>query len=140
QKNKTNMATKQKDYTYAVGRRRAASARVRLHKGDKESVVNDIVIGQYFPGEQNRALWQKPFEITGTMGKYFITAKDVGGGKNGQRDAVMHGTARALSLISEDFRNILKTSGLLTRDDRSRERRKAGRKGRARFKPQSPKR
>jgi small subunit ribosomal protein S9 len=131
---------KQKDYIYAVGRRRTASARVRLHKGDKESVVNDTVIGQYFPGEQNRALWQRPFELTGTTGKYFITVKVDGGGKKGQRDAVIHGTARALSELSEEYRAVLKTAGLLTRDPRERERRKAGRKGRARFQPQSPKR
>lgn len=134
------MATKQKDYNYAVGRRRTAAARVRLHKGDSESVVNEVVIGQYFPGEQNRVLWQRPFELTGTTGKYYITVKVVGGGKNGQRDAVVHGTARALSEISEEYRNVLKSAGLLTRDDRTRERRKAGRKGRARFQPQSPKR
>lgn len=134
------MATKQKDYIYAVGRRRSASARVRLHKGDMESVVNDTVIGQYFPGEQNRALWQRPFELTGTTGKYYITVKVNGGGKKGQRDAVIHGTARALSEMKEEYREILKGAGLLTRDPRSRERRKAGRKGRARFQPQSPKR
>lgn len=129
-----------KDYVYAVGRRRTASARVRLHKGDKESVVNDIVIGQYFPGEQSRAFWAKPFELTGTAGKYFITAKVAGGGKKGQRDAVVHGTARALAEMSTEFREVLKKAGLLTRDPRERERRKAGRKGRARFQPQSPKR
>ena len=134
------MATKQKDYIYAVGRRRSASARVRLHKGDSESMVNDAVIGQYFPGELNRALWQRPFDLTGTTGKYHITAKVSGGGKKGQRDAVVHGTARALSQISDEFRSVLKTAGLLTRDPRTRERRKAGRKGRARFQPQSPKR
>src|SRR5690606_35712290 len=123
-----------------VGRRRSAAARVRLHKGDKESTVNDTVIGQYFPGEQSRVLWQKPFELTGTAGKYFITAKVTGGGKNGQRDAVVHGTARALAELGEENREVLKKAGLLTRDSRERERRKAGRKGRARFQPQSPKR
>ena len=134
------MATKQKDYKYAVGRRRTASARVRLHKGDSESLVNDIVIGQYFPGDQNRLLWQRPLELTGTLGKYHITAKVLGGGKLGQRDAVIHGTSRALAQISVEFRSILKKAGLLTRDARIRERRKAGHKGKARFQPQSPKR
>jgi len=135
------MAKKQKkDYIYATGRRREASARVRLHKGNKESLVNDIVIGRYFPGEKNRVLWQKPFELTSTAAKYYITAKVLGGGKNGQRDAVIHGTSRALAKISAEFRSALKAEGLLTRDPRTRERRKAGRKGRARFQPQSPKR
>lgn len=129
-----------KDYTYAVGRRREASARVRLFKGDKESVVNDVVIGKYFPGDASHAMWVKPFELTGTKGKYYITARVVGGGKQGQRGAVIHGTSRALSKLSDEFRIVLKKEGFLTRDDRTRERRKAGRKGRARFKPQSPKR
>ena len=132
--------TTKKDYTYAVGRRRTAAARVRLHKGDSQSTVNDAVIGQYFPGEKERVLWQQPFALTDTLGKFFVTAKVVGGGKNGQRDAVVLGVARALASLKDEYRDVLKNAGLLTRDGRTRERRKAGRKGRARFKPQSPKR
>ena len=128
-------------YTYAVGRRRSASARVRLFKGKQESLVNDQVIGQYFPGKIMRVAWQKPFELTDTLGKYYITVKVVGGGKNGQLDAVVHGTARALSeLDREKYRAPLKSAGLLTRDARIRERRKVGTGGRARRQKQSPKR
>lgn len=128
-------------YTYAVGRRKSSSARVRLHKGDKESTVNDIVIGKYFPGEVNRVAWQKPFNLTSTLGKYYITAKVVGGGKTGQLEAVIHGAARALAKLDKDkFRSPLKTAGLLTRDARKKQRRMVGTGGKARKQKQSPKR
>ena len=61
-------ATK-KDYIYAVGRRRESSARVRLHKGKEQSLVNDQPIGQYFPGSIARASWMKAFELTGIQDK-----------------------------------------------------------------------
>ncbi|KKQ95892.1 MAG: 30S ribosomal protein S9 [Candidatus Woesebacteria bacterium GW2011_GWB1_43_14] len=130
-----------RDYIYAVGRRRSASARVRLYKGDKESLVNGILIGKYFPGESSYKIWSLPFELTGSLGKYFVTVKVVGGGKRGQLKAVVHGVARALSSVNpEKFRVPLKRAGLLTRDPRIRERRKVGTGGRARRKKQSPKR
>lgn len=136
------MATKQvKNYTYAVGRRRTAAARVRLHKGQEESTVNGVVIGQYFEGTAATNIWQKPFVLTDTLGKYFVTVKVVGGGKNGQLGAVVHGIARAFALEKPDsFREVLKKAGLLTRDARERERRKIGTGGKARRKKQSPKR
>lgn len=130
-----------KDYIYAVGRRRESSARVRLHKGDGQNIVNDQPIGQYFPGVIARGSWMKPFELTETTGKYYITVRVVGGGKNGQLGAVVLGTARTLEkLNTEKFRPALKKAGLLTRDDRTRERRKVGTGGKARRKKQSPKR
>lgn len=129
-----------KDYVYAVGRRREASSRVRLFKGNKESTVNDQVIGKYFSGQVNAVLWKKPFEVTGTSGKYFATAKVEGGGKSGQLDAVVHGIARALAASEEKFRIPLKKAGLLTRDSRKKERRMVGTGGKARKQKQSPKR
>ena len=138
---KMTKKSKKKNYTYAVGRRKFASARVRLFKGKKENLVNDIVIGKYFPGNANTLLWQNPFKLTETMGKYYVTVRVVGGGKSGQIDATVHGIARALSLLdSKKYRVLLKNAGLLTRDPRTRERRKAGTGGRARHKKQSPKR
>lgn len=134
-------STKGRDYTYAVGRRRSASARVRLFKGTKESLVNDHVIGKYFPGIVMTTVWKKPFELTETSGKYYVTAKVVGGGKEGQLDAVVHGIARAFSLLdAKKFRAPLKKAGLLTRDARKKERRMVGTGGKARKQKQSPKR
>lgn len=130
-----------KDYIYALGRRREAVARVRLHKGRQEHLINETPIGQYFPGERVLRTWSKPFQVTNTEGKYYITVKVVGGGKNGQLEAVVLGTARALVKLDEDKnRPILKKYNLLTRDPRSKERRKVGTGGKARRKKQSPKR
>jgi small subunit ribosomal protein S9 len=136
---KTKSKTK-KDYIQTVGRRKTSTARVRLYKGDKESTVNEIVIGKYFAGRVFAGAWQKPFTITNTLEKYFITAKVVGGGKNSQLGAVLHGTSRALSEENSDFRPLLKKEGLLTRDARARQRRQVGTGGRARRQKQSPKR
>lgn len=130
-----------KKYTYALGRRRSSSARVRLFKGKDQNMVNDLPIGKYFPGKIMAAKWEKPFKLTETEGKYHITVKVVGGGKNGQLDAVVHGTARAFARLDvKKFRAVVKKAGLLTRDPRVRERRKPGTGGRARKQKQSPKR
>lgn len=132
---------KKKNYTYSVGRRKEASARVRLFKGKGKNVVNDVPIDKYFPGGVKKVSWQKPFELTDTLNKYFVTVKVVGGGKNGQLDAVIHGIARAFTKENkEKFRQPLKKAGLLTRDARMKERRKVGTGGKARRRKQSPKR
>ncbi len=129
------------DYVQAVGRRRTASARVRVYKGDKESKVNDKLIGTYFPGAAATAVWQRPLSLTGVLGKFYVTAKVVGGGKQSQLEAVVHGIARALSAMDETaFRPALKSAGLLTRDSRERQRRQAGKGGKSRRAKQSPKR
>lgn len=132
---------KKKDYTYAVGRRKESSARVRLFKGKGKNVVNGQPFEDYFPGEVNKVSYEEPFKLTGTDGKYYVTAKVEGGGITGQLDAVVHGIARALSEVNEEkFRVPLKKEGLLTRDARVKERRKVGTGGKARRQKQSPKR
>jgi small subunit ribosomal protein S9 len=131
----------QKKYTSAIGRRRSASARVRLFKGRTSSTINEKPIEEYFPGKVFESKWKKPFELTQTLGKYYVTVKVIGGGKSGQLDATVHGIARAFSLLDKDkYRTPLKSAGLLTRDARIRERRKVGTGGKARRKKQSPKR
>lgn len=135
------MAAKKQKYTYSKGRRKSSSARVRLHRGKGENVVNEMPFNKYFPGEVNRVAFENPFELTDTLGKYYVTVRVVGGGKKGQLDAVVHGMARALAKENkEKFRVSLKKEGLLTRDSRVRERRKVGTGGKARRKKQSPKR
>lgn len=133
--------TIKKNYTSAVGRRRKSSARVRLYKGKQESTVNGVLIGKYFPGLIMQTRWQKPFVLTDTLGKYYVTVKVEGGGKNGQLGATVHGISRAFSALDSDkFRKALKVEGLLTRDERRRQRRMVGTGGKARRKKQSPKR
>ncbi len=130
-----------KKYTYAKGKRRTASARVRLYKGKGESVVNDVAIEKYFPGEVNTHKWTTPFRLTDTLGKFYVTVRVLGGGKKGQLDATTHSIAKSLNILDHDkYRAPLKKAGLLTRDPRIRERRKVGTGGKARRKKQSPKR
>ena len=130
-----------KEFTVAVGRRKESVARVRLFAGSGESTVNGQPIQNYFPGVVARAKFNKPFVILSVEGKFWISARVLGGGKNGQLDAVVHGIARALSLLDREKHRIpLKKQKLLTRDPRTRERRKGGTGGKARRKKQSPKR
>jgi len=129
------------NYTYAVGRRRKASARVRLFKGKGENLINGKPAEKYFTDSLSKARWLLPFKILDLKDNYFVTVKVTGGGLQGQLDAVVHGISRALGKLNpEKFRTPLKTAGLLTRDARIRERRKVGTGGKARRKKQSPKR
>lgn len=129
------------NYTYAVGRRRSASARIRLFRGKADSTVNGKLVGKYFAGTSFEDKWLKPFMVIDEMNKFYFTAKVVGGGKKGQLDAVVLGISRALAKLErEKYRIPLKKAGLLTRDARVRERRKVGTGGKARRKKQSPKR
>ena len=130
-----NMKTISTKYTFAVGIRKSASARVRLYKGAGESTINGNKI------IANLIQLAKPFKLTGTEGKFFFTAKVAGGGKEGQMEAIIHGIARALTKLDpEKFRVTLKKANLLTRDSRVRLRRMVGTGGKARRKKQSPKR
>jgi len=132
---------KKLNYTYTTGKRRTSSARIRLFHGKGKNIVNEIPLEKYFPGDVDKSKWLKPFNVTETFDKYYFSAKVVGGGKQGQLDAVVHGLSKALAKVKPDkFRIPLKKVGLLTRDARIRERRKIGMGGKARRKKQSPKR
>lgn len=138
---RTKKPEEKQKYISAKGRRKEAVARIRLYSGKGETLVNNQPIEQYFPGEAAKIAYLTPFKETGTIGKYFATVKVVGGGKTGQLGAFLHGLSRALSAAEpEKFRPILKKKGFLTRDPRTRERRKVGMGGKARRKRQSPKR
>jgi len=152
-KNKNNKATK-KDFTFAVGRRREAVARVRLYESvsedlmwDKMAVkkgdilVNGLPIQDYFSGQLTKYEYSAPLRVANAQNQYTFTIKVEGGGKAGQLDAVVHGISMALvSYDSEKYRKALKDKGFLTRDARVRERRKVGTGGKARRAKQSPKR
>lgn len=137
------MATKNKSYIVAVGRRREAIARIRL--GDKslkkgEFMVNGKKVFEYFKGEIAKVMYEKPFKVTDTLGKYAISVSVSGGGSKSQIEATVLGISRALSKTEESFKKLLRVKGLLTVDQRTRERRKVGMGGKARRKKQSPKR
>ena len=130
-----------KNNSQAVGRRKEAIAKVRLTAGGGALTVNGKPINEYFPGAVFQKLYQRPFEVTKTLGKYTGTVKVSGGGVKSQLDAVIHGISRALSKADrENLRGSLKKDGLLTRDARVKERRKYGHAQKARAMKQSPKR
>ena len=128
-------------YVEAVGRRKTATARVRIYEEQGDFVVNDKIANDYFGGiRQAQAKYLQPFEVTGTKGKYGVSSKVKGSGIDAQLEAVTHGISRALIQLNADLRPLLKQAGLLTRDDRMKESRKIGMGGKARRKRQSPKR
>jgi len=129
------------DYLYGVGRRKESSCRVRLYRGKGENMVNGFPANKYFEGEIAKRAIAKPFGATETSDKYYFSAKVVGGGKNGQLEAVILAIARALVKASVEKNRVpLKKLGLLTRDSRIRQRRMVGMGGKSRRKKQSPKR
>jgi small subunit ribosomal protein S9 len=128
-----------KPYFYGTGRRKKSVARVRLLPGTGNITVNDRDIDDYFGLETLKLIVRQPLELTGTVGKYDIVAKVIGGGVSGQAGAIRHGIARALLQTGDDYRLILKKAGLLTRDPRMKERKKYGLKA-ARRAPQFSKR
>lgn len=141
-------------YYEAVGRRKSASARVRLYlvkKGSEVNVadlkikageifVNKKRIEDYFPGNVAKEKYLLPLSLTNNLDRFAISVLVKGGGKEGQLEAVRHGLARALLLVNTDYKPILRKYGLLTRDPRVKERRKPGTGGKARREKQSPKR
>lgn len=133
--------TKKIDYAYGVGRRKRASARIRLYHGKGENTVNAMPASKYFEGEVAKKSMAKPFGATETSDKYYFSGRVAGGGKESQLEAIVLGIARALVKVSSDKnRTPLKKLGLLTRDSRVRQRRMVGMGGKARRKKQSPKR
>jgi len=145
---------KKLDYTYAIGRRRASIARVRLYEHVKDGLawndlaikkgdilVNEKPITEFFTDEVMKYMYAEPFRVTNTVNKFTVTVKVTGGGRMGQLKAVILGISNALAAVDEEkYRGALKEKGFLTRDPRIRERRKVGTGGKARRKKQSPKR
>ncbi|OGD96047.1 30S ribosomal protein S9 [Candidatus Curtissbacteria bacterium RIFCSPHIGHO2_12_FULL_38_9b] len=124
----------------AHGRRKEAVARIKLYKGKGDTVVENIPIEDYFPGEVYKVKWQKPFILTNSSNLYYASIKVKGSGKAGQLDAVVHGLSKALTYADSQYRPILKRAHLLTRDPRVKERRKYGLAQKARKGKQSPRR
>lgn len=124
---------------YGTGRRKSSVARVRLVPGDGRIVINDRDIENYIPFAALREVVKQPLVATETTGNYDVLVNVHGGGYTGQAGAIRHGIARALLQADPEYRSTLKRAGLLTRDDRMKERKKYGLKG-ARRAPQFSKR
>jgi small subunit ribosomal protein S9 len=126
-------------YYYGVGRRKTASAQVRLYPvGEGTIVVNGKPMDEYFTRQRDQMAVLGPLNAAG-LGGYTVSVIVSGGGVTGQSGAVMQGVARALVEANPDLRGILRRGGFLTRDPREKERKKPGLK-RARKAPQYTKR
>jgi small subunit ribosomal protein S9 len=113
----------------ATGRRKTAVAQVRLTPGSGKIEVNGRAFEEYFPTPSLQLAVLKPFEITKSTNAFDVYAKATGGGPTGQAGAVRLGIARALLQADAAHRPALKEEGLLTRDPRMKERKKAGQPG-----------
>jgi len=128
-------------YYEAVGRRKSATARVRLYPAGEtaEIIVNGKPVADYFPRMTDQMRLVEPLKLVEMEDKFNVSVLAKGGGITGQADAVRMGIARALIVADESLRPSLKKAGLLTRDAREKERKKPGLK-RARKAPQYTKR
>jgi small subunit ribosomal protein S9 len=124
----------------ATGRRKEAIARVRIIPGTGKFTINGRELEDYFPNKLHQQTVNEPFVTAGVQGAYDVIATIVGGGVTGQAGALRLGIARSLNAVdAEASRPSLKKAGLLTRDARVKERKKAGLK-KARKAPQYSKR
>jgi small subunit ribosomal protein S9 len=114
---------------YATGKRKTAVARVWIKLGGGNFVINGRTIEDYFPLEELKLMVNKPFLLTGNLGKFDVIANIYGGGVPAQAWALGHGIAKALLEYNINFRTTLKKQGLITRDPRAKERKKYGKKG-----------
>lgn len=127
-------------YFEAVGKRKTSVARVRLFtQGEKDIVVNDKAFDKYFPSLELQQIVLSSLDKMKCVGHFRVLIRLSGGGIHSQAEAARHGIARALVKFNPDFRKKLRRSGYITRDPRSRERKKFGLK-RARRAPQWSKR
>ena len=126
-------------YFYGTGRRKTAIARVKIMPGRGAIVINGIPYEELLTRIAHRVMITKPLIVTETLGKYNVVVTTIGGGISGQAGAISHGIARALLKANAENRLKLKRNGLLTRDPRAKERKKAGLR-KARKAPQYTKR
>ena len=122
-----------------TGKRKTSVARVILRHGDGTTWLNGRTLDEYFPRAHLRTLARQALVTTGYEDTVDVQVRVHGGGTSGQAGAIAHGVARALTDVDPDLRGELKRRGLLTRDARIKERRKAGLK-KARKRPQFSKR
>lgn len=109
-----------------LGRRKTSVARVYLQKGTGNVIVNNKDYKAFFPVAMLQSKIQQPFNLTETVGQYDVKVNVIGGGINGQAEAIRLGISRALVKISEEMKPVLKADGLMTRDPRMVERKKPG--------------
>ena len=115
-----------KNYFQGTGRRKSAVAQVRLTPGKGAIIVDGKPFEERYNRPQYLRAVMKPFEVTETVGKFSVMVKCSGGGISGQSDAIAMGLSRALVAADEKHKSVLRENGLLTRDSRTKERKKPG--------------
>ena len=113
----------------AVGRRKTAVARVYLNEGKGNITINKKSLEEYFTLPTLQYIVKQPLELLGVLGQYDIKVNLVGGGFNGQAEALRVGIARALVKVNAEDKSKLRAAGFMTRDPREVERKKPGRPG-----------
>ena len=115
--------------TNATGKRKRAICQAWVSAGSGQFTINDSSLDSYFRRATHRSAVTYPIEITNLQGKLDVKAKVEGGGNSGQAGALRHALSKALATMDPALRPILKKEGLLTRDSRTKERKKYGQKG-----------
>src|SRR5580700_11493937 len=113
-------------YTWGVGRRKSAVARVRIAPGTGKIEINGRTLNDYFTAERDRKAIFGPLEVTSTGGKMDVLVNTDGGGPTGQTGAIVMGLGRALAKYDQALEVPLRGAGFLTRDSRMKERKKYG--------------
>jgi len=126
-------------YFHGTGRRKTATAGVKVFPGNGAIIVNGVPYEELFPSLEHQRTILQPLLVIDGRNKYNVVVKVVGGGISGQSGAIAHGLSRALVKADESLKPILRQNGLLTRDAREKERKKPGLR-RARKAPQYTKR
>jgi small subunit ribosomal protein S9 len=124
---------------YGTGRRKTATARVRLTRGKGVITINNRTLEEYFGRETARMLVRQPFVTLEMTDRFDVSVNVAGGGPSGQAGAIRHGITRALMDYDESLRPALRKAGYVTRDAREVERKKVG-LHKARKRPQFSKR
>ena len=117
-----------KDSKYATGRRKTSIAKVWLKKVSGKIYVNGKLYSDYFSSDNHKMLITRPFEIINQATEYDVRCSVKGGGPTGQAGALVHGISKALVMFDSNFKSTLRSEKLTTRDSRTVERKKPGRK------------
>src|SRR2546423_13251463 len=118
------------DYFYALGRRKSATARIRLKGGKGAITINGQPAADYLASSKYLLdKLQQPFVVLDNVNKFDVSVVVSGGGHEGQVEAIRLGISKALVALNEDFKAPLKRADLLSRDSREKERKKFGLKG-----------
>src|SRR6476469_7141123 len=116
-------------YTWGVGRRKSACARVRIAPGSGKIEINGRTLNDFLTAERDRKMIFGPLEVTNVAGKMDVWVNTDGGGPSGQAGAIVMGLGRALAKYDPNLEQNLRNAGYMTRDSRMKERKKYGQRG-----------